>query len=320
MGRFVSVLLLSFLALGIFYLARGEDFNIISPLPRAHGQESKSPRPNDWFPKEARTLGVKDPGLPSLQLSSKSAILVDFDSGETIFGKNPKERLPVASTVKIMTALIALENRKLEDIFTVSENAYRAGENSMDLSPGEKLTLRELLYGLILVSGNDAAVAVAEGVAGSEEKFVEMMNKRARELGLSDTQFVNASGLDLDGQEQYSTSFDMATIARYLWESQVLFREISQTYHWTLGASGEHKAFDLYSDTNLLTTYPGVKGIKPGFTWEAGMCLVTYAENEGKRLLAVVLGSSDRRGEMKELLDYGFASFGIKVSHPGLDL
>lgn len=145
------------------------------------------------------------------------------------------------------------------------------------------------------------------------------MNKKTVELGLSNTKFINASGLDVDGQEQYSSAQDLAIISRYLWENYPVFRQISSTVHKYIEATSTHKDFDLYNDTNLLTTYPGVKGIKPGFTWEAGLCLVTYAENNGKKLIGVVLGSSDRRGEMKNLLDLGFNSYGIQVSHPALD-
>ena len=246
--------------------------------------------------------------------------MVDYDSGQIILSKNPQKKLPTASTIKIMTALLALEKRSLNDIFSVSEKAHKIGEDSMDLSTGEKLTLNELMHGLILVSGNDAAITIAEGVSGNEDTFVTLMNSRAKELGLVDTKFINATGLDVDGQTQYSTVWDLATIAHYLWQNHPEFQKISQTYHWTLAATADHKAFDLYNDTNLLTTYPGVLGIKPGFTWDAGWCLVTYAENGGHRVIGVILGSVDRRGEMKELLDYGFSYWGIKVLHPGLDL
>ena len=205
------------------------------------------------------------------------------------------------------------------DEYVVSEKATKVGENSMGLSAGEKLNLKELLFGLMLVSGNDSAITIAEGVSGSEEAFASLMNRRAADLGLNDTKFINASGLDVDGQEQYSTAYDLAVISQYVWKNYPYFREVSSTVHKYIESSGEHKDYDLYNDTNLLTTYPGVLGIKPGFTWEAGLCLVTYAENDGKKLLGVILGSDDRRGEMKELLDFGFNSFGIKVSHPALD-
>jgi len=316
MGRLIAALLLIGTTFGGFFFLRSEDVSLKSPVPKVFGI-SKSPIVNKWFPKtESLTLA----STSGLTLSAKSAILVDFDTQEVIFQKDPQQKLPVASTVKIMTALLALENTKPSDIYVVSEKAAKVGENSMGLTTGERLSREELLYGLMLVSGNDAAVALAEGIAGSEEAFVAMMNEKTNSLGLFDTQFINASGLDEDGRMQYSTAYDMATIAHFIWQNYPEFREVSSAEHKFIEANSYHKAFDLYNDTNLLTTYPGVKGIKPGFTWEAGLCLVTYAENDGKKLLAVILGSDDRRGEMKELLDYGFGKYGIKVDHPALDL
>jgi len=316
MGRLFAVILLVTIFVGGFFFLKREDISFFSPIPKVFGI-SKSPTINKWFPKsEPFSKDVSS----KLSLSAKSAILVDYDSSKIIYAKNMHEKLPIASIVKVMTALVALENANLDQAFVVSEKAAGVGENSMGLTSGEKLTLDELLYGLMLVSGNDAAVAIAEGVSGSEDKFVALMNEKVQALGLKDTRFVNASGLDEDGKEQYSSAYDLVVISHYVWENYPKFRQITSTFHEYIEANENHKAFDLYNDTNLLTTYPGVKGIKPGFTWEAGLCLVTYAENDGKKLLAVILGSDDRRGEMKELLDYGFGSFGIKISHPALDL
>lgn len=314
MGRVISVFLLVLAVLLAFGWTKREELAIVSPIPKVFG--ASLPKViNQWFPKDADNHLVG-----TFSLSAKSAILVDYDTGKVIFAKDENARLPAASTVKIMTALVALEKSKLEDIFVVSEKASKIGENSMGLTAGEKLTLEELLYGLMLVSGNDAAVTIAEGIAGSEEEFVKMMNNQVRQLGLGDSKFVNATGLDVDGSIGYSTVYDLAVIARYTWENYPVFRQITETVHNYIEANNNHGDFDLYNDTNLLTTYPGVKGIKPGFTWEAGLCLVTYAENDGKRLIGVILGSDDRRGEMKELLDYGFGTFGIHVDHPALDL
>lgn len=332
MGRIFSVFLLIAIFVGGFFLIRGEKFSLVSPIPKVFGTSNKVEIVNDWFPREKQNfLGIGKTSY-KLTLGAKAALLVDYDSGDIIYEKNLKDRLPVASTVKIMTALVVFENSKLSDVFTVSGKAAKIGEDSMGLTLGEKLTVEELLYGLILPSGNDAAITLAEGVAGSEAKFVEMMNVKVKSLGLKDTKFINASGLDEDGRDQYSTAYDLATIARYTWDKYPVFREISSTVQKSIDADSAHKEFYLENQTNLLTTYPGVKGIKPGFTWEAGLCLVTYAENkqslrfssstaglDGKKLLGVILGSDDRRGEMKELLDFGFNSFGINVSHPALD-
>ena len=314
MGRIISVFIIAALAIGIFYAVFERfDLAIYSPIPIY--DENKKSIVNVWFPKRVR--GVK---ATNLYLSAKAAILVDYVSADVLFAQEEKLKLPVASTAKIMTALVALTHGKLSDTISVSEKAAKVGENSMGLALGERLTLEEALYGLMLVSGNDAAVAIAEGVAGSEEAFVKLMNEKVQELGLTQTKFVNASGLEEDGQNQYSTAYDLAVIARYVWKNYPEFGQITATAHKFIEANEAHRAFDLYNDTNLLTTYPGVRGIKPGFTPEAGLCLVTYAENDGKKLLAVVLGSDDRRGEMKELLDFGFSQYGVRVSHPDLDL
>lgn len=318
MGRILAVFLVFVVAAGGFFFLRNRNVSdfLNSPVPKVYGTVKEKVLPkNDWFPKEINFIKSES----SLNLSAKSALLVDFDSRKIIFEKNADLRLPIASTVKILTALVALENADLSDEYVVSEKAAKVGENSMGLTSGEKLSLDDLMYGLMLVSGNDAAITIAEGISGNEYAFVAQMNKRAGELGLSDTKFLNSSGLDVDGQEQYSTAHDLTVISHYLWENYPYFREVSSTVHKYIEATDEHKDYDLYNDTNLLTTYPGVRGIKPGFTWEAGLCLVTYAENDGRKLLGVILGSDDRRGEMKELLDYGFNTFGIKISHPALD-
>ena len=316
MGRVFSVFLLVVLALTGFFLIRRESISLVSPIPGVFGKADRIVD-NKWFPNKDSLDRRKS---FDLSLSAKSALAVDYETGEIVFAKNIDDRLPVASTVKIMTALIALENAKISDTFTVSAKAAKIGENSMGLTLGEELTLEDLLYGLMLVSGNDAAVTIAEGIAGTESEFVKLMNAKVKSLGLRNTKFVNASGLDEDDKTQYSTAYDLVTIAHYVWEKYPKLREITATYNKFIEETGSHKAFDLYNDTNLLTTYPGVLGIKPGFTFEAGLCLVTYAENNGKKLLAVILGSDDRRGEMKELLDFGFSYYGIKVEHPGLDL
>ncbi|MFI5205542.1 MAG: hypothetical protein ACHQVK_01240, partial [Candidatus Paceibacterales bacterium] len=153
MRRFFSAFFVSSLfAFGLFYLINGGKFNLISPIPRVYGANvSAEAELNSWFPKFTVSSPAKKALLPKLDLSSKSAILVDYDTGEVIYSKEPKARLPVASDVKIMTSLLVLEKAKLDDTFLVSDKAYHAGEDSMDLSPGEKLSVDDLLYGLILV-------------------------------------------------------------------------------------------------------------------------------------------------------------------------
>ncbi len=312
-----KVLLLLFLLLfvgsGVVYLLGSSNFDLKSPIPRIFGKKTELKLINDWFVKNERFGSNLN---TSLAQSAKSALLVNFDNAEVIFEKEGGERLPAGSTIKIMTALVALDLKKLDEVFTISKNAATVGEDTMGLSFGEKLTFEDLLYGLMLPSGNDAAVAIAENVAGSEDAFVAHMNEKAKLLGLADTKFINATGLDVDGDSQYTTARDLAVLSHYIWQKYTAFRRISATDHIYLEATDTHKAYDLYNQTNLLTSYPGVRGIKPGFTWEAGYCLVTYAENNGKKLIGVILGSQNRRAEMKELLDFGFEKYGITIDHP----
>ena len=293
--------ILFFVGACIVYLLKSDNFDFKSPIPKVFGKKTELKLINDWFVKnDNEGLNI------SLAQSAKSALLVNFDSAEVIFEKKSDEKLPAGSTIKIMTALVALESKKLDDVFTISKNAATVGEDTMGLSAGEKLTF------------DDAAVAIAENVAGGEDAFVSMMNEKAKLLGMSDTKFINASGLDVDGESQFTTVRDLAVLSHYIWEKYPSFRRITSTDHIFLDATNDHKVYDLYNQTNLLTTYPGVSGIKPGFTWEAGYCLVTYAENDGKKLIGVILGSENRRFEMKELLDFGFDKYGIKVEHPTL--
>lgn len=315
MGRFLSVFLLVFVLISGIYLVKYQKVTLSSPIPKVFGANTQSLK-NDWFPKGSLSK-VDNRGLT---ISASSAILVNFDTGEIVYQKDAKKKQPVASIVKVMTALVALERKSPDAVFAVSPKAARVGEDSMGLADGEQANLNELLFGLMLPSGNDAAITVAEGVSGSEDAFVTAMNEEARDLGMDNTKFINASGLDEDGRDQYSTAFDLAVLAHYTWSKFPLFRKVSATDHILIDTNSSHKAFDLFNQTNLLTTYPGVQGIKPGFTWEAGWCLMTYAENKNVRLIGVILGSVDRRGEMKELLDYGFSKYGITVVHPALDL
>lgn len=314
-----KILLLFFvficIGIGITYVSGANSFDFKSPIPKVFGKKTQINLINNWFVNNNKPNNNSD---NALILSSKSALVVNFDNADVLFEKYSNERLPAGSTIKIMTALVALDSKKLDEIFNVSKNAATVGEDTMGLTVGEKLTFEELLYGLMLPSGNDAAVAIAENVAGKEDSFVALMNEKAKLLGMGDTKFINASGLDVDGESQFTTARDLAVLSHYIWDKYPIFRRITSTDHIFLDATDTHKAYDLYNQTNLLTTYPGVRGIKPGFTWEAGYCLVTYAENNGKKLIGVILGSENRRMEMKELLDFGFSKYGIKVNHPAL--
>lgn len=245
-------------------------------------------------------------------IAGEAGILVDINSGKILFEKNSNERRPIASLVKIMTAVIALEHKELDDKVFITQEAAKIGENSMQLSKGEIYTLEELLYGLILHSGNDAAYAISESVAGNTERFVEWMNIKAKELGLEDTHFADPSGLD---DATYSTPIDLVKLTRYALKNPE-FRKVAATLEIELiSEKSTHKYMYLYNQTNLLSTYPGVAGIKTGYTEKAGLGLVTYAENEGKEVVGVVLNSIDRKGDMILMLDHGFETLGVHIEH-----
>lgn len=241
------------------------------------------------------------------QLSSKNYILVDASTGIVLAAKGEHERRPVASLTKIMTALIVLgESTPMDAVITASKKASSAGESEIYLEPGDKLQVRSLLYALMLKSANDAAVALSEGTAGRTEIFVALMNKKAREIGALNTSFKNPHGLDQPGH--YSTAYDVALISRYAL-SYPFFRKLVSTREATITWQNSSRTFKLYNHNKLLFRNANVKGIKTGFTLKAGHCLASYAEKDGKRLLAVVLNAQSPYAcydDSLKLLDYGF--------------
>jgi D-alanyl-D-alanine carboxypeptidase len=246
---------------------------------------------------------------------SQSGVAINLNNNKILYSKNPQDKIPVASLVKVMTAILAMEHSEMGDKVVISKNAAETGENTMGLIEGEEFLVKDLLYGLILNSGNDAAVAIAEHVAGDENLFVSFMNQKAELVGSENTKFKDASGLNISGKEYYSTAEDMAKIATYSLRVHPTLREIYQTFYKEIPYSEKHGIKILENQTNLLTTYPGVKGIKTGYTQEAGLCLISYAENEGQKVLVVVLNSTDRKGDAILLLDYAFSKLGVAVEH-----
>lgn len=263
---------------------------------------------NLWFPKAAASFEGPD----HLQITAQAAYFVDADSGEVLYQKNPHLKLPIASLVKIMTTIVVLDNKSLGDQITVTPQASSMEPDRMGLQEGETLTIQELLYGIFLVSGNDAAEALAQGVLDSREDFLEAMNNKALQLGMKETLFINPSGLEEDDKEQYSTAFDIALMSRYAIKQFPSLVTISSTYHYSLPASVTHQQYELYSGINLLTTYPGVLGFKTGYTPKAGLTLVTLAQKEGHQIIGVLLNSQDRRAEARLLLDHSFSKLGVR--------
>lgn len=240
-----------------------------------------------------------------------AAILVDEDSGTVLYEKNADARRPIASITKVMTLLLtfeALEAGKisLDDFVPVSEHAYHMGGSQIWLEPGEKMTLNDMLKAICISSANDAAVAVAEYVGGSEPAFAEMMNARAAELGMTNTHFVNACGLD--EPEHLSTARDVAAMSREMLLHHTEVRDYCSIWMDTLRGG----ATQLVNTNKLLKSYSGTTGLKTGTTGKAGVCISASAERDGLRLIAVVLGAAsgkERFQAASTLLDYGFSHF-----------
>jgi len=245
------------------------------------------------------------------EIVGESAILVDINSGDILYEKNSTQKKEIASLVKILTSVIALEHKEIDAKFTVSEEAASIGENSMALEAGEVFSLEQLLYGLILNSGNDAAFTIAENVGGGVDTFVLWMNIKAKELNLKDTIVYDPSGLN---DFTRSTAVDLAKLTRYALKNPIL-KEIVRTVEIEFPYTEEHKYVYLRNQTNLLSTYPGVQGVKTGYTEDAGLCLVTYFANQEVEFVGVVLNSTDRKGDMILMLDHGLSILGLTVEH-----
>jgi len=242
--------------------------------------------------------------LPAPVVQARSAILVEYLSGKVLFGKNEHEKLPIASTTKILTALVARRHLRLDEKITVSTTAALAGEQEIWLEPGEGISVKDLLYALLVHSANDAACAIAEKISGSLQSFAQTMNDFSKGIGARESHFTNPHGLDEDGH--YSTAYDMALIGRKLLEDPVLAKIVKTQRHdipWVSRPSPR----TCLNHNELLLKYEGATGIKTGYTSKAGRCLVGSATRGGVSLVAVVLNSPDRFGDTARLLDYGFS-------------
>jgi D-alanyl-D-alanine carboxypeptidase (penicillin-binding protein 5/6) len=244
------------------------------------------------------------PAPPSIR--ARSAILLDLDSGAMLFQLDAHGRHAPASLLKVATALVALEHLRLDQVVAVpvSINQIPWDSTRMGLRPGERLTVRELLYGLFLNSGNDAAITLAEA-AMPRASFMALMNAKAAALGLADTHFVNPIGLDDPGQ--YTSAADLARVSIELTTRFPEVAAIASTPSLTLAATATHHAYALYNLNQLIRTYPGATGLKTGWTGRAGGCLIATATRGGRHLLVVVMASPSIFNEAATLLDYGFA-------------
>jgi len=268
------------------------------------------------------TVMASEIELPDV--AAHGAILMDAKTGRVLWEKNSEMPMAMASTTKIMTAIIALENGNLDDTVTVSARAARSPEVNMDLTQGEELKLRDLLYALMLMSYNDAAVAIAEHISGDVESFCAIMTDKARQLGAMNTVFETPSGLDQG--DHHSTAYDMALIARYALQNPQFMEIINRPY---ITVQSNRRSIDLRNKNRLLNEYSGATGMKTGFTGKAGQCFVGSAERDGMYLISVVfasgwgaVGREQKWVDTKEILDYGFGNYSyielVKEGHiPG---
>ncbi|MFO7273590.1 MAG: D-alanyl-D-alanine carboxypeptidase family protein [Bacillota bacterium] len=270
----------------------------------------------------ASESGQADP----VKITSPSAVLMEPLSGRVIYQKNAHERRNPASVTKIMTLIIAFDALRegkvsLKDPVTISEEAKRQPGTTIFADVGETFSLEELLLSVAVGSANDAAVAVAEHVAGSVEAFVALMNAKAKELGMNDTHFVNPTGLSAEGH--YSTAYDIALMSRYAVLHYPELVKLTAIYGAELNVPWRKNGpkFQLWNNNKLLTWYPGADGLKTGWTQAAGYCLAATAVQNGTRMIAVVMGAESakqRNIEVARLLDYGFANYtSVEIAPPG---
>lgn len=252
------------------------------------------------------------PALPACALSlpsisAKSAVLIEAESGKVLFGRSENTRLPMASTTKIMTAITAIEHcDDLDALISVDKRAVGIEGSSVYLYAGERISMRSLLYALLLSSANDAAAAIAFALCGSVEGFADLMNGLAARLGLSDTHFTNPHGLHDD--QHYTTARELAIITAYALKNPT-FKEIVSTKKATLQIDTGESSRYLVNHNKLLSSYRGAIGVKTGFTKKAGRCLVSAAERDGMTLIAVTLNAPDDWRDHTALLDFGFDSY-----------
>ena len=258
----------------------------------------------------------KTAGGTDLAPSARSAILMDADTGTVIFEKNSHDQLPPASITKIMTMLLTIEaidsgKLKLTDKVRTSEYAASMGGSQIFLEPGEEMTVDDMLKGIAMASGNDASVAMAEKIAGSEEAFVQQMNERAKELGMKDTHFANCNGLPVENH--YSSAHDIALMSRELLKHSGITK-YTGAYQDYLRKDTE-KPFWLVNTNKLVRFYSGADGLKTGYTSEAKFCLSATAMKDGLRTVAVVLGEPNtktRNAEVSSMFDYAFGQYTMK--------
>lgn len=288
--------------------SRGASLNL-SPTPSITPQKVlRQTTPTLPPPSPTATLG---PGPQKIgkgaapNVSAGYIVVIDEDSGRILYEKNSHGRTPPASVTKIVTALVAIERANPSAKVKVKFDASKLVDSTlMGLQQGDEVTLEDLLYGLMLPSGNDAALAIAEYIAGSEEGFVDLMNAKVRELGLKDTQFRNPHGLDEDGH--YSSAYDMTMLARYGMQHYPLFQSLAAATYWEVHGS---RSWEVYNLNKLLRNYQGGDGVKIGYTDNAGRTVVGSAKRNGHRVFVTLMKAGNTLTDVTPLFDYVFDNY-----------
>ena len=269
----------------------------------------------DWKGNESGAVAAAGDTAELSKLNARYALLMDADNRRVLFEKSGYEKVPMASTTKIMTLIVALENANLEDLVTVSDYAASMPDVQLNMKKDEQYRLGDLVYSLMLESHNDTAVAIAEHVGGSVEGFATMMNEKAKGLGAYNTNFVTPNGLDAD--EHYTTAYDLALISSYAIENET-FLKIIQTPSYTFHEQTTGKSFTVNNRDRFLTSYEGAIGIKTGFTRNAGYCFVGAVNRDGKHFVSVVLAcgwpphKTYKWKDTTNLMDYGVKQYNLK--------
>ncbi|MEA4987730.1 MAG: D-alanyl-D-alanine carboxypeptidase family protein [Anaerovorax sp.] len=260
-------------------------------------------------PREAAQKEVSGESLIQLpagpEISARTAIVMDLNSGMVLYEKNSQDKVYPASTTKILTALLAIEQGDLNDMVTISKKASGVEGSSIYLEVGEKISLKDLVYGLMLRSGNDAAIAIAEKISGNTASFVEKMNERARQIGAENTHFMNPNGLH--DEEHYTTAYDMALIARQAMLNPA-FKEVAASKSWT-AERGDGKFNVFYNKNKVVHEYEGGTGVKIGYTKTSGRTLVASSKRDGMELICVVMDDPNWFDDSYRLMDAMYDSY-----------
>lgn len=292
--KFVNIFILFFVVITSFNYSFGDDYLEDNTVVDVSAEISE-------------TLAQTDDNLDASSINSRSCIVYDRNSHMTLYGKNEKKQVKMASTTKIMTSLIIIENCDLSETIEVSKKAAGTGGSRLGLKIGDKINIKDLLYGLMLCSGNDAAVALAEHAGGNIQGFAELMNKKASELGLANTHYESPHGLDSDGH--YTTAYELAILTDYALKNET-FSKIVGTKNYTVTINGYPK--NLSNTNELLGNLNGVYGVKTGFTNGANRCLVTACKRDSMDIICVVLGADTKNFRTQDsikLIEYAFKNF-----------